>query len=188
VSALREAGIAVQRTREPGGSPGAEAIRNLLLEGDNERWDAISEAMLFNAARRDHVARLIEPALASGEWVVCDRFTDSTVAYQGYGHLLPLADLAALQRIALGSFIPDLTLILDIAVEDGLSRAGRRSMIADRFERLHHEFHRRLRDGFLDIAKKEPRRCAVIDASGDVATVERAILAAVSERLGVRLG
>jgi dTMP kinase len=184
---LRQAGIQVQRTREPGGSPGAEAIRRLLLEGESERWDATSEAMLFYAARHDHVVRLIQPALAAGEWVVCDRFTDSTIAYQGYGRGLSLADLATLQRLSLGTFAPDLTLILDISVHDGLARVGRRSMIADRFERLHQEFHERLRDGFLAIAKAEPERCAVIDASGEVNAVHRAILAAAESRLNVVL-
>src|SRR5947208_9417212 len=98
LAALAGAGIAAERTREPGGSPGAEAIRRLLLEGASERWDAMGEVLLFNAARRDHVAKLIEPALARGDWVVCDRFADSTLAYQGYGRGLPLADLLALQR------------------------------------------------------------------------------------------
>lgn len=185
---MRKAGIQVQQTREPGGSAGAEAIRRLLLEGDSERWDAPSEAMLFYAARHDHVVRLIEPALAQGEWVVCDRFSDSTIAYQGYGRGLPLADLLSLQRFALGDFAPDLTLVLDIPVADGLARAGRRSMIADRFERLHQEFHQRLRDGFLKIATAEPARCVVIDAAGEVGAVHRAVVAAVSARLGVTLG
>jgi dTMP kinase len=143
--------------------------------------------MLFYAARHDHVARLIEPALAAGEWIVCDRFSDSTLAYQGYGRGLPLADLMALQRIALGSLTPDLTLILDIAVDEGLSRAGRRSMIVDRFEALQHSFHERLRAGFLEIAAAEPQRCVVIDAGGDIDTVHRAVLAAVRARLEVSL-
>jgi dTMP kinase len=138
-------------------------------------------------ARRDHVARLIRPALEAGTWVVCDRFNDSTIAYQGYGRGLPLGDLAALQRIALGDFRADLTLILDLPVDDGLTRAARRAGAADRFERLDRDFHQRLRDGFLAIARMEPERCAVIDAAGDVANVYGAIVAAVSERLGVKL-
>lgn len=187
VAALRDAGIAVQRTREPGGSAGAEAIRRLLLEGDSERWDAVSEALLFSAARHDHVTRLIEPALAAGEWIVCDRFADSTLVYQGCGRGMPLADLAALQRIALGPLSPDLTLILDIAVEDGRARAGRRSMITDRFEQLNLAFHRRLRDGFLRIAAADPGRCVVIDGAPEPLAVHRAVLAVVRERLGVAL-
>jgi dTMP kinase len=140
---------------------------------------------LFFAARRDHVARTIKPALEAGQWVICDRFTDSTIAYQGYGRGLSLADLASLENFALGGFRPDLTLILDLPVAEGLARARRRSDAADRFERLDHSFHQRLRNGFLAIANAEPQRCAIVDASGDVDAVHRAILAAVAERLGV---
>ncbi len=184
---MAQAGVAATATREPGGSPSAEAIRRLLLEGEGERWDAIGEALLLYAARRDHVARLIRPALDAGRWVVCDRFNDSTIAYQGYGRSLPLAELAALQRFALGDFRPDLTLILDLPVADGLARAARRAGAADRFERLDHDFHQRLRDGFLAIAAAEPERCVVIDASGAPQSVYQAIIAAVSARLGVSL-
>jgi dTMP kinase len=185
--ALARAGVPAQRTREPGGSEGAEAIRRLLLEGASERWDAIGEALLFYAARRDHVARLIEPALDQGGWVVCDRFADSTLAYQGYGRGLPFADLRALHRFALGEFAPDLTLILDLPVEEGLARAARRSGSADRFERLDHAFHQRLREGFHQIAAAEPQRCVLIDASGGIDQVHRAVLATVAARLNVTL-
>jgi dTMP kinase len=187
MTALDRAGIAARRTREPGGSPGAEAIRELLLGGANDRWDAWSEVFLFCAARRDHVTTVIEPALARGDWVVCDRFADSTLAYQGYGSGLALADLAELQRLTLGGLAPDLTLIFDLPVETGFSRIAARPGGADRFERLDRAFHERLRQGFLDIAAKEPRRCAVIAASGDVATVHRAVLAAINARLAVSL-
>jgi dTMP kinase len=187
VAALDRAGIAAQRTREPGGSEGAEAIRRLLLEGADERWDAIAETLLFYAARREHVTRLITPALDRGVWVVCDRFADSTIAYQGYGRGLPLAELQALHRFALGDFAPDLTLILDLPVAEGLARAARRLGNADRFERLDQSFHERLRQGFHQIAAADPQRCVVIDASGDVETVHRAVLGAVVERLGVAL-
>jgi dTMP kinase len=189
VRALERVGIASIATREPGGSPGAEAIRNLLLQGDTERWDAVGEALLLYAARRDHVARLVQPALGAGKWVVCDRFTDSTAAYQGYGRGLPLADLASLRRVALGEFRPDLTVILDLSVTEGLLRAASRAgpTLDDRFERLKDDFHQRLRDGFREIAKAEPERCVLIDASGDVAAVHRAIVTAVNARLGVAL-
>ena len=187
MTALARAGIPAQRTREPGGSAGAEAIRRLLLDGADERWDAVGEALLFYAARRDHVAGLIKPALDQGSWVVCDRFADSTLAYQGYGRGLPFAELQALHRFALGDFAPDLTLILDLPVEEGLARVARRSGNADRFERLGQAFHERLREGFHQIAAAEPRRCVLIDASGDAASVHRAVLAAVAERLGVAL-
>ena len=143
--------------------------------------------MLFYAARREHVTRLITPALDRGSWVVCDRFADSTIAYQGYGRGLPLAELQALHRFALGDFAPDLTLILDLPVADGLARAAGRSGNADRFERLDRAFHERLRQGFHQIAAADPQRCIVIDASGDVEGVHRAVLAAVAARLGVAL-
>jgi dTMP kinase len=185
VTALTQAGIAVRRTREPGGSDGAEAIRHLLLEGTGDRWDAIGEALLLYAARRDHVTRLIAPALARGEWVICDRFADSTLAYQGYGRGLPLADLQALHRFALGSFAPDLTLILDLPVDQGLARARRRSGSADRFERLDRDFHERLRNGFREIAAADPARCIVIDAAPDRIAVHHAVIAGLNARLNV---
>lgn len=183
--ALERAGIATVATREPGGSPGAEAVRRLLLEGDGGSWDAAGEALLMIAARRDHVVRLIEPALARGQWVISDRFADSTLAYQGHGRGLALAEIAALHRFALGDFTPDLTLILDLPVEEGLARAAARQRAADRFERLDRAFHERLRRGFLETAGAEPHRCVVIDAAPEPATVHRAVLAAVAERLGV---
>jgi dTMP kinase len=142
---------------------------------------------LLYAARRDHVSRTIEPALATGRWVVCDRFTDSTIAYQGYGRGLRLADLATLQRLALGDFRPNLTLILDLPVAEGLARAARRAGAADRFERLDREFHQRLRDGFLAIAKSEAARCVLIDASAEVGEVHRTVLAALASQLGIVL-
>jgi dTMP kinase len=186
VAALARAGISVRATREPGGSPGGEAIRSLLLEGEKERWDAISEALLLVAARSDHVTRIITPALAQGVWVVSDRFADSTLAYQGYGRGVSLADLAALHRFALGVFAPDLTVILDLPVDIGLLRAAARSA-ADRFERLDRGFHDRLRVGYLKIAADNPTRCLLIDASSDPQTVHRAVVAAVEQRLGVAI-
>jgi dTMP kinase len=187
VAALGRAGIAARGTREPGGSPGGEAIRRLLLDGAGEMWDATSEALLLLAARREHVMRAIRPALDRGIWVVCDRFADSTLAYQGYAGGLPLAALAELHRFALGAFAPDLTVILDLPAEQGLARTAARSGPAarDRFERRDHAFHQRLREGFLAIARAEPGRCVVIDASPDAPSVHRAVLSAVAQRLGV---
>ena len=187
VAALDRAGIPVRRTREPGGSPGGEAIRRVLLEGEGERWDAISEALLLVAARRDHVTRVIAPALAQSVWVVCDRFADSTTAYQGYGRGVALQDLAILHRLALGDFAPDLTVILDLPVEIGLARAAARSP-ADRFERLGRDFHERLRQGFRQIAAENPTRCVLVDASGDPQTVHVAVVTAVEQRLGLFFG
>jgi dTMP kinase len=187
MQALASAGIAAEQTREPGGSPGAEAIRRLLLEGESDRWDALGEALLLYAARRDHVTRRIMPALARGTWVLCDRFADSTIAYQGYGRGLPLHELQELHRLALGGFTPDLTLILDLPAAAGLRRAALRSDRADRFERLDPAFHERLREGFRSIAADDPDRCVLIDATGDIPAVHRAIIAAVSQRFGVHL-
>lgn len=186
-AALEQAGITARATREPGGSPGGEAIRHLLLDGEGKRWDAVSEALLLVAARRDHVTRLIAPALAQGMWIVSDRFADSTLAYQGYGRGLALAELAALHRFALGDFAPDLTVILDLPVEAGLARVAARSASADRFERLDRAFHERLCQGFRQIAADHPERCVLIDGSAAPQTVHRAVLDAVAQRLGVAL-
>jgi dTMP kinase len=186
MGALERAGIAAKATREPGGSPGAEAIRQLLIEGDSERWDAIGEALLLYAARREHLDHLILPALSEGSWVICDRFNDSTIAYQGYGRGVPLDQLALLQKFAIGDFTPDLTLILDLPVDQGFARAALRPGHADRFERLDRAFHERLRAGFQALAASEPERCEVIDATGSTDDVHRVIRATIAKRFGVK--
>jgi dTMP kinase len=186
-AALEQSGIAVVATREPGGSPDAEAIRRLLLEGDGERWDAVSETLLLVAARRDHVETLIAPALTRGKWVVCDRFADSTLAYQGWGRGVALEELRRLHRFALGEFAPDLTIILDLPVATGLARAAARPVAADRFERLDRDFHERLRQGFRAIAAAEPARTVLIDATPEPEAVYRAVRTAVESRLGIAL-
>lgn len=180
---LTLAGIEVVTTREPGGSAGAEAIRALLVTGETDRWDAQTEALLHTAARRDHLARTVWPALERGAWVVCDRFADSTLAYQGYGHGLSRDFILSLTRLAIGDFSPDLTLILDLPVEEGLKRAGRRGGAEDRYERMGTDFHERLRQGFLDIARNDSDRCAVIDAAASLDDVHQGILRAVKSRL-----
>lgn len=172
-------------TREPGGSPGAEQIRGLLVDGDIRRWDPLSETLLHFAARRDHLVTTILPALSRGAWVLSDRFADSTVAYQGYGHGVDRAALAELYRLCVGDLKPDLTLILDIPVEIGLGRAAGRRAGEDRYERMDRAFHERLRQGFLAIARSEPERCVVIDATPDEDAVHAAIVAAVGKRLAV---
>lgn len=184
---LESAGIDVLATREPGGSPGAEAIRALLVGGDTDRWDGITELLLLNAARRDHLNRTILPALERGAWVITDRFADSTMAYQGYGFGIARDIVEQVHRIAVGDVRTDLALILDIPVAAGLKRAGRRDGdgASNRYERMTPAFHERLRRGFLDIAAREPKRCAVIDATPETATVARAIRAAVADRLGI---
>lgn len=185
--ALRAAGIDVVATREPGGSPGAEAIRDLLVNGEPGRWLPVSEAMLLSAARHDHVMRTIRPALDAGQWVLCDRFADSTMAYQGYGHGLDHSVLTALRDIAVGDTTPDLTIILDIEPAQGLARAASRRGGEDRYERMQVTFHERLREGYQAIAKAEPSRCAIIDASAGIDAIQAAIRAAIADRLGVAL-
>ncbi|MAZ34600.1 MAG: dTMP kinase [Thalassospira sp.] len=187
---FRQRGREVVVTREPGGSPGAEEIRNLLLTGDPGRWDAVTEALLMFASRRDHVERTIRPALAEGKVVLCDRFADSSVAYQGFGHGLGAEFIRNLWQIAIDGFKPDLTLIFDLPVEVGLERAGARfaniSAAEDRFERMGTEFHQRLRNGFIEIARKNPERCEIVDANGDIDLVCERMISVVSTRLSGR--
>jgi dTMP kinase len=179
---LRGQGREVVQTREPGGSEGAETLRKLLLEGDKDRWSPISETLLMYAARRDHLEKVIAPALERGAWVVCDRFIDSTRAYQGAGGHAPESLIAALEREIVGSQRPDLTLVLDLPVEAGLERAVGRSML-DRFEAMDRDFHQRLRAAFLTIAAQEPARCVVIDSSPPREEVSERIWQAVRDRL-----
>ena len=150
-AALARAGIDAVTTREPGDAAGANEIRNLLLNGAPERWDAITEALLMVAARRSHLVETVWPALDDGKWVICDRFADSTTAYQGYGGGVALERLVELHRLIAGDFHPDLTFILDVPVEIGLARAAQRHGGETRFEEKPGEFHERVRQGFLEI-------------------------------------
>ncbi|GIL38564.1 dTMP kinase [Roseiterribacter gracilis] len=179
VAWLAERGITTKVTREPGGSPGAEEIRNLLVTGDPSRWSPVTEALLLYAARRDHVDRTIEPALAAGNWVLCDRFADSSVAYQGFGYGLGEAWVHTLHESVLGNFWPDATLILDVPVEIGLARAKTRHGDEDRYERMGYAFHEKLRQGYLTIAARSPQRCTMIDAARDAASVQADMRAAL---------
>jgi len=183
---LRAGGIDVVTTREPGGSPGAEDIRALLVDGETHRWDALTEALLHCAARHDHLANTVEPALRAERFVISERFVDSTLAYQGYGLGLDTGTIAVLNKIATGGRVPDLTIILDLPVEEGLKRANARGGSA-RYERMGSGFHERLRKGFLEIAKNEPQRCAVVNAWLSVPEVERAIRDVVRSRLKLKL-
>ena len=186
-NALTRAGVPVRITREPGGAPGAESIRTLLVQGEPGRWQPMTEALLHFAARSDHLATTVLPTLAAGEWVICDRFADSTLAYQGYGQGLGRDTISALYKTVLGDFAPDLTLILDVPVDIGLRRAASRRNDETRYERMDRAFHERVRQGFLDIARREPGRCAVIDATRDADAVTLDILSTVTQRLGVKL-
>jgi dTMP kinase len=177
-------GVETLATREPGGSPGAEKIRALLVFGQIERWDPLSEALLHNAARHDHVQRTILPALKRGVWVITDRFLDSTMAYQGYGQGVDLGQLSRLAELAVGAAMPDLTLILDLAVDAGLARTERRADATSRYERMDRAMHERLRRGFLSIAESDTVRCRVIDASPGAEDVHKAVWKSVQERFG----
>lgn len=180
---LRHRGLDIVTTREPGGAEGAEQIRGLLVSGATGRWDGISEALLHFAARRDHLKSVIWPSLAAGKWVLCDRFADSTLAYQIHGHGLPAEFFGQLYHMVMGNFAPDLTIMLDLPVRDGLARALARGGGEDRYEKMDLAFHQRLRDGFLAIAADQPERCAVIDAQAAPAEIASRILALIDERL-----
>ena len=179
---LQARGIATLVTREPGGTPEAERIRALLLEPGEAGWDAATEVLLYFAARVENVAKTIEPALAAGRIVICDRFADSTLAYQGYGAGAPIPTIRAIADAALGGFRPDLTLILDIGPEPGLARTRARSATSDRYESQPLDFHRRVREGFLEVAAAAPDRCVVLDAAPAEDAVAEAVLDAVVAR------
>ncbi|MBV8567746.1 MAG: dTMP kinase [Methylobacteriaceae bacterium] len=183
---LQAAGIAAILTREPGGSPGAEAIREVLLSGAAASLGPAGEALLFSAARIDHLEKTVRPALEEGSFVVCDRFADSTRAYQGALGGLKQDFIRDLERLVVGNTRPDLTLILDLPVEAGLARAEARrpqSARADRFERETLAFHEAVRGAFLAIAAAEPARCVVMDASASAAGVAEAVWMVVEDRL-----
>lgn len=166
--------ISLLHTREPGGTPLAEEIRELLLSKRDEQVDAKSELLLMYAARAQHVSQKIKPALEQGQWVLCDRFSDASFAYQGAGRALGLAKLTELDQWVLEGFKPDLTILLDLPVEIGLSRAQERGPI-DRFEEEKIEFFEQVRQGYLQIADQEPQRVKVVDASGSLETVQQQI-------------
>jgi dTMP kinase len=171
-AALESQGREVILTREPGGTIEAEKIRDLLVQRDGGQWTPMAECLLFFAARQMHVETLIKPALADGKIVICDRFTDSTIAYQGYGHGFDITTIRQIEIITLGGFKPHLTFLLDLPVDVGLSRSLKQKNVAagkenteDRFEKLNREFHERLRQGFIEIARADISRCTIIDAT-----------------------
>ena len=186
---LESEGTRVVLTREPGGSPGAEIMRHLVLSGMGKLLGAEAETLLFAAARDDHVRNVILPALSQGSWVLCDRFFDSTRAYQGQlGQVSPEL-VNAMQRVTIGDLKPDLTFILDVPVEVGLQRAAARrgNATADRFEAEGIKFHQDLRDAYRRIAAEDPERCVLIDATPDPDTVTATIWAALREHLRATL-
>lgn len=180
---LRGQGLEVVVTREPGGTSNAEAIRELLVGGEVNRWSPIGEALLLYAAREDHVRTLIEPALEAGKWVISDRFADSTLAYQSAAGGLKRETVEALHQLALDGYQPDLTLVVDLDPKVGLDRTIERGEGATRFELQPSEFHNALRAEFVAIANREPERCAVLDGSLDADSLRSEALKLVSERL-----
>jgi dTMP kinase len=180
--ALAQRGVSVLRTREPGGAPGAEVLRELLLGGSVE-WAAPAETLLHFAARAEHVETTIRPALASGTWVVCDRFYDSTMAYQGYGQGADRDMIATLTRML--GVVPDVTLVLDVSDAVAVERQLKRGADADRYERLDALFHARVRQGFRDIAAAAPERCVLLPGDGSEAAVHAAIMTALQARLSL---
>jgi len=182
-------GVAPIVTREPGGTDSAESIRQLLVTGKAERWRAATEAMLMSASRHEHVAHVLRPALAAGKLVICDRYNDSTRAYQGLVGGVPREDIEALNRLACGDLVPDLTILLDMDVAEGLRRASDRAGDESRFESKGLEFHQKVRTAFLDLAGRYPDRFVIVDAGRSVETVAADIVDIVMPRLATaRLG
>ncbi|TVQ83422.1 MAG: dTMP kinase [Micavibrio sp.] len=185
-----EYGIDTVRTREPGGTEEAEKIRALLVQRGGGDWDPLTEVLLLSAARREHLVKKILPALGCGQWVISDRFVDSTFAFQGCGMGLDQEQLQRIYREIAGDFMPDLTFILDIDPAEGLKRSGKQladtadaaEKTEDRYERMGLEFHTRLRKGFLEIAANNPQRCVVIDAARPIEQVQAEIRRAFAER------
>ena len=188
---LVQQGIVPLITKEPGGTALGQELRRLLVTGDKDKMDAATEALLFFADRRIHLSSKVWPAMERGEWVLSDRFADSSVAYQYYGHnkRLSMEDLDNLYKIAAGDFKPDITIILDIDPEIGLKRSFARNAVAAeqevRFENIDISFHHRLRQGYLEIAKSDPERCVVLDANKSIEELHQNIIKVVSERLGL---
>lgn len=183
LATLQQRGIDALLTREPGGSPGAEQIRELLVKGDADKWDALSELLLINAARRNHLLETIWPALRAGRWVICDRFADSTRAFQGYAGGIDLALINLLHEHVTGNCTPDLTLVLDLSPEQSLRRTETRGDAEDRFEKKGIEYQDKVRSGFLQLAQASPATHVLIDAAGSVEEVAQRMIQAVTERL-----
>lgn len=193
LKALADAGVDVIATREPGGTEQAERIRNLLIQRDAGNFDPLTEAMLMMSARREHLVNKIWPSMEKGQWVISDRFADSTRAFQGYGMGLGQDVIDKVYALIAGEFHPDLTFIFDIDPEQGLKRslkqlavtANKTESTEDRYERMGLPFHTRLRNGFLEIAKRFLNRCVIIDATQDINTIHRQLLKVIETRFGV---
>ncbi|MBT4695951.1 MAG: dTMP kinase [Alphaproteobacteria bacterium] len=168
---LKKKGAKVLSTREPGGTPSAEIIRDLVTKGDPNKWTPLTESLLMWASRTEHVEKLIRPSLEDGKWVLCDRFYHSTYAYQGIGHNLGIEKMQAIKNIVLGDFKPDLTFVLDIDPLVGIERTKKRNSDEDRFEKMNIDFHNKLRHAFIEISKEDPHRFVLIDGELDTNSI-----------------
>lgn len=187
LQALLDAGLTAMLTREPGGSPAAEEIRELLVQGEPEKWDSMTELLLMYAARRAHLRDTIWPALAAGQWVISDRFADSSRAFQGIAGNLGLDIVETVHQVVVGDFEPALVLILDVPETIALARAARRGDSEDRFEKKGAEYHAQVRDAFLQIAARDTERYQVVNADQTMDTVSSEIMAIVNQRFGLSL-
>ena len=174
--------IKIKATREPGGSFGAEDIRKLIFKSKKQNWSPITEALLHISARSDHLEKLIKPNLQKGSWVICDRFRDSTIAYQGYGNGLKLDVLEIIQDSIFNKFHADLTIILDMDVKKFLNRVKKRKSGIQKYEKMNINFHKKIKNGFLEIAKKNKKRCIVLNADEDSITINKKILEIINKR------
>jgi len=182
---LENVGISVVTTREPGGTPSGEDIRHLLVNGETNKWKPLTEVLLHYAARHEHITRIIQPTISSGKWVLCDRYTDSTLAYQGFAQHVDFKHITELQKIVVGRFTPNLTIILDLPVEIGLKRAEERDTGGTRYERMGLKFHQTLRESFLKIADDNPERCVVFNANKPEILIEKEIINLVNKRFNL---
>ena len=174
--------IKIKSTREPGGSFGAEDIRKLIFKSKKQNWSPITEALLHISARSDHLEKLIKPNLQKGTWVICDRFRDSTIAYQGYGNGLKLDVLEIMQDSIFNKFHADLTIILDMDVKKFLNRVKKRKSGIQKYEKMNVNFHKKIKKGFLEIAKKNKKRCFVLDADENSVIINKKILQIINQR------
>ena len=182
---LEDVDISVVTTREPGGTPSGEDIRHLLVDGDTNKWTPLTEVLLHYAARHEHITRVIEPTISSGKWVLCDRYADSTLAYQGFAQHVDFRDITHLYKIVVGRFTPNLTIILDLPVEIGLKRAEKRKAGGTRYERMGLKFHQTLREAFLKIADDNPERCVVFNANKPEISIAKEIFNLVNNRFNL---
>ena len=182
---LGDAGISVVTTREPGGTPSGEDIRHLLVDGDTNKWSPLTELLLHYAARHEHITKVIQPTISSGKWVLCDRYTDSTMAYQGFAQHVDFKYITELYKIVVGRFTPNLTIILDLPVEIGLKRAEKRNSGGTRYERMGLKFHQTLREAFLRIARDNSERCVVFNANKSEILISNEIINLVNKRFNL---